>query len=119
MALELIIILALVLANGVFSGAEMAVVASRRGRLRALADEGDEAARAALELASNPDRFLPTVQVGVTLVGTLAAAYGGERVVDSLAAWLAAKVPRLAAAAEPLDDPPGMRPGALTFSGVP
>ena len=102
MALELLIILVLVLANGLFSGAEMAVVASRRGRLRALADEGDEAARTALELASNPDRFLPTVQVGVTLVGTLAAAYGGERLVDSLAAWLAAKAPGLAGAAEPI-----------------
>jgi putative hemolysin len=102
MALELVIILALVLANGVFSGAEMAVVASRRGRLRALADAGDEAARTALELASNPDRFLPTVQVGVTLVGTLAAAYGGERVVDTLAEWLAGAVPPVAAAAEPL-----------------
>jgi putative hemolysin len=102
MALELVIILALVLANGVFSGAEMAIVASRRGRLQALADGGDEAARTALELASNPDRFLPTVQVGVTLVGTLAAAYGGERVVDSLAAWLAARAPGLVGAAEPL-----------------
>jgi putative hemolysin len=102
MALELVIILALVLANGVFSGAEMAVVASRRGRLRALADAGDEAARTALELASNPDRFLPTVQVGVTLVGTLAAAYGGERVVDTLAEWLAGAVPPVAGVAEPL-----------------
>jgi putative hemolysin len=102
MALELLIILALVLANGVFSGAEMAIVASRRGRLRALADEGDEAARTALELASNPDRFLPTVQVGVTLVGTLAAAYGGERLVDSLAEWLAATLPGLAGVAKPV-----------------
>jgi len=102
MAFEIIIILALVLANGLFSGAEMAVVASRRGRLRAMADAGDEAARTALELASNPDRFLPTVQVGVTLVGTLAAAYGGERVVDSLAAWLAASAPRLADIADAL-----------------
>jgi putative hemolysin len=102
MAFEIIIILALVLANGLFSGAEMAIVASRRGRLRALADAGDEAARTALELASNPDRFLPTVQVGVTLVGTLAAAYGGERVVDSLAAWLVARAPRLADIADAL-----------------
>lgn len=102
MALELIVILALVLANGVFSGAEMAIVASRRGRLRALADQGDEAARKALELASNPDRFLPTVQIGVTLVGTLAAAFGGERLVDSLAAWLARVAPGLARFAEPV-----------------
>ena len=103
---ELIIILALVLANGVFSGAEMAIVASRRGRLRSLADSGDAAARTALDLASNPDRFLPTVQIGVTLVGTLAAAYGGERLVASLAAWLTTTWPALAGVAQPI---------ALTF----
>lgn len=102
MALELIVILALVLANGVFSGAEMAIVASRRGRLRALAAEGDEAARKALELASNPDRFLPTVQIGVTLVGTLAAALGGERVVTSLADRVARMAPGLAGFAKPV-----------------
>jgi putative hemolysin len=102
MALELLIVLALVLANGVFSAAEMAIVASRRGRLRARAEAGDEAARTALELASNPDRFLPTVQVGVTLVSTLGAAYGGERVVTGLREWLSARMPGLAGLAEPL-----------------
>jgi len=102
MLIEVIAILALVLANGIFSGAEMAIVASRRGRLRSMADAGDAAARTALDLASNPDRFLPTVQVGVTLVGTLAAAYGGERLVDSLSAWLTATWPALAGAARPL-----------------
>ncbi|MFM7033669.1 MAG: hemolysin family protein, partial [Planctomycetia bacterium] len=76
-----------------FSGAEMAIVASRRGRLRQLADAGDTAARTALELASSPDRFLPTVQVGITLVGTLAAAYGGGQLVEPLSAWLAATMP--------------------------
>ncbi len=99
---ELVIILALVAANGLFSGAEMAIVASRRGRLRTLADAGDARARAALDLASNPDRFLPTVQVGVTLVGTLAAAYGGKQFVEELAATLARAWPGLAAVAEPL-----------------
>ena len=99
---ELIIILALVLANGLFSGAEMAIVASRRGRLRAMADEGDTSARIALDLASNPDRFLPTVQVGVTLVGTLAAAYGGERVVAMIRDRLAAVAPGWAGVAEPV-----------------
>ena len=102
MLTELIIILVLVLANGIFSGAEMAIVASRRGRLRSLADAGDTKARTALDLASNPDRFLPTVQIGVTLVGTLAAAYGGERLVDSLADWLRGAWPGLAGVAEPV-----------------
>ena len=100
---ELFIVFALILANGFFSGAEMAIVASRRGRLRQLADEGDAAAQTALELASSPDRFLPTVQVGITLVGTLAAAYGGDRLVEPFAAWLRATAPPLIAnAATPI-----------------
>ncbi len=99
---EIVIVLALVAANGLFSGAEMAIVASRRGRLRTLADAGDAKARAALDLALNPDRFLPTVQVGVTLVGTLAAAYGGKGFVAALARLIATNWPGLAAMAEPV-----------------
>jgi len=90
---ESLIVLILILANGFFSGAEMAIVASRRGRLRQMADAGDAAARTALELASSPDRFLPTVQIGITLVGTLAAAYGGDRLVSHLADWLGSILP--------------------------
>jgi len=90
---ESLIVLVLILANGFFSGAEMAIVASRRGRLRQMADAGDAAARTALDLASSPDRFLPTVQIGITLVGTLAAAYGGDRLVSHLADWLGSILP--------------------------
>jgi len=96
---ELAIVLALILANGFFSGAEMAIVASRRGRLRQLADQGDAGAATALELASNPDRFLPTVQIGITLVGTLAAVYGGDRLVDAFAGWIAVRLPAAVAGA--------------------
>jgi putative hemolysin len=100
---ELLIVLALILANGFFSGAEMAIVASRRGRLRALAEKGDRRAQAALDLASSPDRFLPTVQIGITLVGTLAAAYGGDRLVSEFTAWIAAHAPPgIAAVARPI-----------------
>jgi putative hemolysin len=100
---QLLIVLALILANGFFSGAEMAIVASRRGRLRQLAEQGDQAAAKALDLALSPDKFLPTVQIGITLVGTLAAAYGGDRVVSVLAAWLTANgSPTLQAAARPI-----------------
>ncbi len=74
---EIIIILALILANGFFAGAEIAIVAARRGRLQKQADEGDRASRLALELGSNPSRFLSTVQVGITVIGTFAAAFGG------------------------------------------
>ena len=100
---ELLVVLVLILANGFFSGAEMAIVASRRGRLRALAEKGDHRAQAALDLASSPDRFLPTVQIGITLVGTLAAAYGGDRLVSELTTWIADHAsPRIAAVARPI-----------------
>jgi putative hemolysin len=66
-----------------------------------MADAGDDAAKKALELASSPDKFLPTVQIGITLVGTLAAAYGGDRLVDQFAGWIAAHAPEpIAGAAE-------------------
>ena len=77
----------------------MAIVASRRGRLRQLAEDGDAAAAKALELALNPDRFLPTVQIGITLVGTLAAAYGGDRVVSHIAEWITTNGPPAAVGA--------------------
>jgi putative hemolysin len=100
---ELLIVLGLILANGFFSGAEMAIVASRRGRLRALAEKGDRRAQAALDLASSPDRFLPTVQIGITLVGTLAAAYGGDRLVSGFTTWIADHAPpAIAAVARPI-----------------
>ena len=90
---EILLVFALILANGFFSGAEMAIVASRRGRLRQLADAGDKAAKTALELASSPDQFLPTVQIGITRVGTLAAAYGGDSLVSDLADWITTLAP--------------------------
>ena len=90
---EILLVFALILANGFFSGAEMAIVASRRGRLRQLADADDKAAQTALQLASSPDQFLPTVQIGITLVGTLAAAYGGDSLVSDLAEWITVNAP--------------------------
>jgi len=86
---ELLIILCLILLNGFFAAAEIAILTSRRGRLQQWSDDGDRAAKVALDLAYDADRFLPTVQVGITLVGTLAAAFGGARVEEELAAWLA------------------------------
>ena len=78
------IILGLILANGVFAGAEIAVIAVRRTRLRQLIDEGRGAARAVLALRDNPERFLATVQVGITVVGSTAAAYGGATLAEGL-----------------------------------
>jgi putative hemolysin len=82
---ELLIIFLLVLANGVFAMSEIAVVAARKVRLQQRAEEGDERARAALALAHDPNRFLSTVQFGITLVGVLAGAYGGARLAEPLA----------------------------------
>jgi putative hemolysin len=81
---EMLVILALILANGFFAAAEIAIIASRRGRLQQQANAGDRRARIALELATDPNRFLPTVQVGITLVGTFAAVFGGAHLVDTL-----------------------------------
>lgn len=75
------------MANGFFAGAEIAIVAARRGRLQGLADNGDKSARAALELGSNPNRFLSTVQVGITVIGTCAAVIGGAHLTDALKGW--------------------------------
>ncbi len=85
---ELLVIGLLILLNGFFAAAEIAILTARRGRLEQLAKEGDGAARVALNLAHDADQFLPTVQVGITLVGTLAAVFGGARIEEQLAAWI-------------------------------
>lgn len=84
-AWELITILCLILLNGFFAAAEIAILTARRGRLEQLADDGDGAAQVAIDLAKDTDRFLPTVQVGITVVATLAAVFGGARVEEQLA----------------------------------
>ncbi|MFL7808190.1 MAG: hemolysin family protein, partial [Anaerolineae bacterium] len=75
--LDVVVILILVVINGVFSMAEIAVVTARAARLRQLADEGNERADTALDLANEPNQFLSTVQIGITLIGVLAGAFGG------------------------------------------
>lgn len=87
--LEIGILLILLVANGVFAMAEVAIVSARRTRLRRLAEQGDAAARAALDLAENPNRFLSTVQIGITLVGIFAGAFGGATLTAQLAPVLA------------------------------
>lgn len=87
-ALEIGIVLALILANGVFATAEMAFVAAKKVRLRKLADAGNGGARVAVELAASPTRFLSTVQVGITLVGIVAGVFGGATLAGHLARML-------------------------------
>lgn len=86
---ELLIILALILLNGLFAGAEIAVLTVRRTRVSELSDAGRPAARALAGLRENQERFLATVQVGITVVGATAAAFGGARVAGEVAPVLA------------------------------
>jgi putative hemolysin len=84
---EILLIVLLLLLNGVFAMSEIAVVSARKARLQKRADDGSAGARRALELAEEPNRFLATVQVGITLVGILAGAFGGATIAENLAGY--------------------------------
>jgi len=75
--LEILLILVLIVANGVFSGSEIAIVSARRVRLEQLANQGNRRAAVALRLATSPNDLLSTVQIGITLIGILSGAVGG------------------------------------------
>ena len=75
--IDVIVILLLVAINGLFAMAELAIVSSRKPRLKAMVKAGRPGAQTALDLASDPGRFLSTVQIGITLIGILAGAYSG------------------------------------------
>jgi len=87
---ELAVILVLILANGFFAGAELAIISARKSRIAQLLAEGDERARIVEKLQADPHRFLATVQIGVTLVGTMASAVGGATAVQFLTPLLQA-----------------------------
>src|SRR5579884_4372172 len=98
-SIEIIITLLLILLNGVFSMSETAFVSARKARLQQRADTGDVNAQAALELMNAPNRFLSTVQIGITLIGILAGAFGGATLAQSLSVYLG-RIPWLASYAE-------------------
>jgi putative hemolysin len=77
MILEIAVVLALTIANGVLAMSELAIVSSRPARLRVMADNGSRGAALAIRLAEEPGRFLSSVQIGITLVGILAGAFSG------------------------------------------
>lgn len=77
--MEILILLAMIVLNGVFVMTEIALVSARKSRLETLADKGDKKAKSALELAENPERFLSTVQIGITLISILTGVYSGEK----------------------------------------
>jgi putative hemolysin len=100
-AVEILIIFVLLLINGLFAMTEIAVVSSRKARLQQRAEDGDRSAAEALELAQNPDEFLSTVQIGITLIGILAGAFGGATLSELLESILST-IPALAPYAGPL-----------------
>ncbi|NMB69442.1 MAG: HlyC/CorC family transporter [Chloroflexi bacterium] len=93
--LEILIIFLLLILNGIFSMTELAMVSARKVRLQQRAEDGESAARHALELAENPNRLLSTIQIGITLIGVLTGALGGATLAERLSqplsqiAWLA------------------------------
>jgi len=87
---EFLLILILILVNGFFSATEMALVTSRRHRLRSLLKGGKRSAQDVLQVKEKPGHYLATVQVGITLVGSLASAVGGLSAAPVIARWLAA-----------------------------
>jgi putative hemolysin len=82
--IEIVVLAVLILANGFFAMSEIAVVSARKTRLQQQAQEGDQRAQAALELARAPNQFLATIQIGITLVGILAGAFGGATIAEEL-----------------------------------
>lgn len=94
--LAIVVVLLLVVLNGLFAMTELAVVSSRKSKLQARAERGDRGARAALTLAEDPTHFLSAVQVGITLIGILAGAYGQAAIGGELNRIIETSIPALA-----------------------
>ena len=87
--MEIAIIIALIVLNGIFSMSEMSIVTSRKYKLETAKKRGKKGAKTALELSENPTRFLSTVQIGITLIGILLGVYSGEQLADDVQLFLA------------------------------
>lgn len=94
--MDLLILIALIALNGVFAMSELAVVSARRARLQMMADKGNPGARAAIRLQDDPSRFLSTVQIGITLVGIIAGAYGATALAEDVQPLIVKWAPSLA-----------------------
>lgn len=101
MTLDLLILFILVVLNGFLVMAELAIVAAKRARLKRAVERGSTGARRALKLADDPGRFLSTVQIGITAIGTMMGAFGGQALIGPAAEWLGA-IPTVAPYAEHL-----------------
>lgn len=100
-AFEIFLVLLLIIANGIFSGSEIAIISARKVRLEQQASQGNKKARAALKLANSPNNFLSAVQIGITLIGILSGAVGGATLASRMKALLDL-VPPLRPYSEPL-----------------
>ncbi|MCQ9376135.1 hemolysin family protein [Methyloversatilis sp. XJ19-13] len=87
--MDIALLFALILLNGVFAMSEIAIVSSRKARLIGLADDGNRGAQAAVRLHEDPSNFFSTIQVGITSIGILSGAMGETALADPLAVWLA------------------------------
>ena len=100
---EAAMIFLLILANGFFAASEIAMIATRKSRIDQLLEQGVKSAAAVARLKNDPDRFLATVQIGVTLVSTLASAIGGAAAIDFVKPLIEAlPLPFVAQWSEPL-----------------
>src|SRR5438876_3905844 len=99
--IPILVILLLIVVNGIFVMAEMAVISSRKPRLQQFANEGSHGAQTALDLAINPDRFLATTQIGITLIAILTGAVGERTLTERLSSRLQT-MPRFSAYSESL-----------------
>lgn len=84
---EIFILIGLILLNGFFSMAEIALVSARKTKLELQANKGDLRAKAALALANHPDNFLSTVQIGITLIGIFTGIYSGDKIIEDVKIW--------------------------------
>jgi putative hemolysin len=87
--MEILIILFLILLNGVFSMSEIALISARKNRLETAAKKGNPAAKVALDLANSPNKFLSTVQIGITLIGILTGIYSGDKITTDVQNFVA------------------------------
>lgn len=85
---EILIIFVLILLNGIFALSEIAIITSRKIKLQKMSEEGNQKADVAIELAESPNQFLSTVQIGITLIGILAGAFGGATLSQAIARYI-------------------------------
>ena len=92
--MEFIIILFLLILNGIFAMYEIALVSSSKARLETLVAKGNKSARGVLKQLEEPEKFLSTIQIGITLIGIVSGAYGGVAIADDLVPLFSLSVPR-------------------------